>query len=218
MTLTAILGFYSASTFAGYFWGKATSPDDSTILTTFFNKHHTCRLVAPASTEWSEQLSSLPIWDQTSPVVVELSIRTPNRQYVYRSDTDKVRPNFLSPGELAAVRRPIFSRILSREADRFALLTTEMGIMNAATPVLVKARGLLAVLKGKYGVAIGGGVAIVGCGAAFGYIMGHKWEPDYDSPAFHSALMESDQWRAAAKQYCLRPVMPANAPDASPHR
>ena len=120
---------------------------------------------------------------------------------------------------LAAVRRPILSRILPQgDADGWALLTTETAIVNAATPVLAKTKGLLAVLKTKYGFAIGGGLAIVGCGAAFGYIIGHKWEPDYGSANFHSDLMNSDRWRAAAKQYLPPAVMPANAPDASPHR
>jgi len=195
MTLMAILGFYSVTTFAGYRLGRATSPDwsaDSKEFTKFvYDRHrHCCRLIAPAS--------------QTSPAVVELSIRAGDRQYVYRSDTDKVRFDFLSPGERDAERRPILSRILSSDTDRGALLTETAGIVGAATPALTKAGGLLAHLKGKYvaiSVTIGTGVAIVGGGAALGYFKGHQGEPDYRSAAFHSALMNSDRWRAAAKQY-----------------
>jgi hypothetical protein len=205
MTLTAILGFYGASTSVGYLLGRARSPDwsDSTTLTTFVYNRHSWRLVAPAS--------------QTSPVVVELSIRAGDRQYVYRSDTDEVRSDFLSPGELAAVRRPILSRILSRDADRAALLSTGTTALSA-TGALAKASGLLARLKWKQGRAIAVGVAIVGGGAALGFFMGHKGEPDYGSANFQSALMNSDRWRAAAKQYLPPAVMPANTPDASPHR
>jgi len=131
MTLTAILGFYGASTSVGYLLGRMRSPDwsDSTTLTTFVYNRHSWRLVAPASL--------------TSPAVVELSIRAGDRQYVYRSDTDEVRSDFLSPGELAAVRRPI----LSSDADRGALLTAETLTVSAATSALAKANRLLARLK-----------------------------------------------------------------------
>jgi hypothetical protein len=207
MTLTAILGFYGATTYVGYLLGRMRSPDwlDSTTLTTFVYTRHSWRLVAPES--------------QTSPAVVELTIRTPDCQYVYRSDTDEVRPYFLSPGELAAVRRPILSRIIpSSDADRGALLTAETLTVTAATSALAKASRLLARLKWKQGRAIAVGVAIVGGGAALGFFIGYKGEPNYGSADFQKALMNSDRWRAAAKQYLPPAVMPANAPDASPHR
>jgi hypothetical protein len=187
ITLTAILGFYGASTSAGYFWGRATSPNwsDSKEITTFVYKRHGCRLIAPAS--------------QGSPVVVELSITAGDRQYVYRSDTDEVRRDF---AELAAVLdTPFLSRILSSHADRGALQTAHTATVGAAATALTKTRGWTALLKWKYGVAIGVGVAIVGGGAALGYFIGHEGEPDYGSANFQSALMNSDRWRAAAKQY-----------------
>lgn len=184
MTLAAILGFYSVTTFAGYRLGQARSPDwkDPKEFTKFVNHRHCCRLIAPAS--------------QTSPAVLELSIRAGDRQYVYRSDTDEVRSDVPSRGELDAERRPIISWILSSD------LLTDSGIVGAATPALTKASGLLVHLKSK-SVAIGvtacAGVAIVGCGATLGYFKGYR--PHYDSEDFHSGLMKPDRWRAAAKQY-----------------
>jgi hypothetical protein len=201
MILTAILGFYSVSTGAGYFLGRTNSPNwrDSTTLTKFVYNCHSSRLVAPAS--------------QTSPAVVELSIRAGDRQYVYRSDTDEVRSDLLSQSELAAVRTPT----LSSDADRAALLVAGQGIPSAAT-ALAKATGWLALLKGNHRVVvIGVGVAIVGGGAALGFIMGYNGKPDYGSADFQKALMNSDRWRAAAKQHLPPAVRPANAPDASPH-
>ncbi|HEU5248003.1 MAG TPA: hypothetical protein VFU09_13015 [Candidatus Udaeobacter sp.] len=184
MTLTAILGFYSVTTFAGYRLGQARSPDwkDPKEFTKFVYHRHCCTLIAPAS--------------QTSPVVVELSIRAGDRRYVYRSDTDEVRPDVLSRGELDAERWPIPSWILSSD------LLTDSGIVGAATPALTKASGLLVHLKGKsvaLGVTTATGVAIVGCGAALGYLKGYQ--PHYGSEGFHSGLMKPDWWRAAAKQY-----------------
>jgi hypothetical protein len=186
ISLTAILGFYGATTSAGYFWGRATSPDwsDSRELTTFVYKRHSCRLIAPRS--------------ETSPRVVELSITAGDRQYVYRSDTDEVRSDFLTLVELDG-HGPILPRI--RDADRGALQTAHTLIVSAGATSLTKTRGWAALLKWKYGAAIAVGVAIVGGGAALGYFIGHQGEPDYGSPAFNSALMNSDRWRATAKQY-----------------
>ena len=188
-TLTAILGFYGASTSAGYFLGRAKSPDwsNSMTLTNFVYSRHSCRLIAPES--------------QTSPAVVELTIRAGDRQYVYRSDKDKVRSDFLSPGELAAASRPILSGILPRDADRGALLTAETLTVSAATSALAKASSLLARLKWKKGRAIAAGVAIVAGGAMLGFFIGYKGEPNYGSADFQNALMESDRWRVAANQY-----------------
>jgi hypothetical protein len=184
MILTTILGFYGVTTFAGYRLGQAGSPDwkDPKEFTKFVYHRHCCRLIAPPS--------------QTSPAVVELSIRAGDRQYVYRSDTEEVRPDVPSRGELDAERWPFVSWILSRD------LLIDSGIVGAATPVLTKASGLLVHLKWKYvaiGVTYGAGVAILGCGAALGYSKGYQ--PHYGSEDFHSGLMKPDPWRAAAKQY-----------------
>jgi hypothetical protein len=183
-TLTAILGFYGATTSAGYFLGRARSPDwsNSITLTNFVYSRHSCKVIAPES--------------QTSPAVVELTIRAGDAQYVYRSDKEEVRCDFLSPGELAVVRTPT----LSSDAYGAALLTAGTTTVSAAT-ALAKASGWLARIKWKQGRIIAVGVAIVGGGAAFGYFIGYKGKPDYGSAAFHSALMNADRWSAAAKQY-----------------
>jgi len=211
MTLTAILGFYGASTSAGYFWGRAKSPDwsSSTELTDFVYNRHSCRLIAPASqTDIQHGQTGDASALVRSPFVVELSITAGDRRYVYRSNTDEVRSDFLSPGERAAVHRPILSRILSSDADRGALQTAHTLTVSAAATSLTKTRGWAALLKWKYGAAIGVGVAIVGGGAALGYFIGHQGEPDYDSANFQSALMNSDRWRAAAKEYLPPAVKP----------
>jgi hypothetical protein len=193
MILTAINGFYGASTSAGFFLGHRMW-SNSTILTKFVNDHHTSKLVAPAS--------------ETSPAVVELSIKAGNRQYVYRSDTDEVRSNSLPPDELAAVPTPT----VSSDSDPLALLTAQGAVDPALA--LAKAMGWLAHLKGKGSVLIVG-VAIVGSGAALGCWWGYKGGPN-GSAAFQSALMNPDRWRAAAKKHLPPAVRPAIAPDASP--
>ena len=212
MILTTILGFYTTTSCAGFLLGRARSPNwsDSQRLTTFVHQRHSVRHVAPASQTVLPFLATIG----GSPAIVELSIRAGDRKYVYRSDTDEVRSDLLPPDERAGVRRPI----LSSDADRGMLLTTATTTVSAATAALAKAGSLLARLKGKYGRAIAVGVAIVGCGAAFGYILGYKGEPDYGSANFQSALMNADPWRAAAKQYLSPAVRPADAPDASPYR
>jgi hypothetical protein len=194
-----VLAFFSATTGMGYYYGRRRSPDWShpAAVTILLNRNHSWRFVS-GPTHVPD-----PAKDP-----IELTLRLGDRQYRYRSDEDRVVSEVLPPDEVARLELPRLEDLSDRE--KFLAATGGLAVPTAS--ILSAAQDHLDSLKGKNFIVVAVSTAIIGAGAAWGYSMGYKPEPEFGSQRFQQALLEPDRWQALARYHRERRTNPSLKP------
>ena len=191
---TAVATFYTATLSLGYYHGKRQSIDwnDSVAIQKFINSNHTVKYVRANAGNTGQENDP-----------IELTLRIGDRQYRYKSSSDKVSYDILSPEEIAKLATPRQQGAPDEEKMIFAVGS----IVTPSYASLMNSRRLIrwiSHLHGKQFVAVAIPAAVLGAGAAWGYSMGYKPLPDYSSDSFQNAIQDPKRWRPLVQHYRLQ--------------